>query len=283
MSFRIVLAAVACLLISANAAAREAFPREFSAKVIRVPDGDTLRVRLPDGALESVRLTAVDAPESDQPFGEIATKFVESAVLDQVVLVRAFARDRYGRLLSDVTTPSGVDLSRELLKAGLAWWFYQFSDDLELASLEIESKVNRRGLFSADAPIDPRAWRRGARIRENGGVTNGTSNSGAMAEVTILAALPNPAGLDAGNETVILGNQANADRDLIGWALLDDNGGHYSLDGTTVRAGGALTVDLDESLRLGNGGGRIMLRNATGQIVATLQYDQAPMGRFVGK
>jgi hypothetical protein len=53
------------------------------------------------------------------------------------------------------------------------------------------------------------------------------------------------------------------------------------LDGTAIPGGAALTIRLDSSLQLGNSGDKIMLRNATGQIVATLEYDEAPNGRFV--
>jgi hypothetical protein len=109
----------------------------------------------------------------------------------------------------------------------------------------------RRGLFASGTPIHPRIWRRGARIPE--------PTSDVDSNIVILAALPNPAGTDTGNETVILGNQGNDDQELTGWKLTDDDGGSFVLDGLSIPARGSLTVTLDEGLQLGNRGDEITL------------------------
>jgi micrococcal nuclease len=87
-------------------------PRPGEAVVVRVVDGDTVRVRFP-GATddESVRLLGIDTPETHGPgglrecFGREASQHT-SALLppgEHVRLVRdAEARDRYGRLLAYV-------------------------------------------------------------------------------------------------------------------------------------------------------------------------------------
>jgi micrococcal nuclease len=79
------------------------------AQVLRVVDGDTIRVRL-DGRTERVRYIGVDTPESVKPgtpvqcFAERASAFNKRLVAgEQVRLVRdAEERDRYGRLLAYV-------------------------------------------------------------------------------------------------------------------------------------------------------------------------------------
>lgn len=42
---------------------------DFSGRVVRVVDGDTVQV-LTDGKMMKVRLNGIDAPESGQPFGQ---------------------------------------------------------------------------------------------------------------------------------------------------------------------------------------------------------------------
>jgi hypothetical protein len=42
---------------------------DFSGRVVRVVDGDTVQV-LADGKMMKVRLNGIDAPESGQPFGQ---------------------------------------------------------------------------------------------------------------------------------------------------------------------------------------------------------------------
>ena len=60
----------------------------------------------------------------------------------------------------------------------------------------------------------------------------------AAGDVLIVAALPDPIGVDRGNELVTLVNTTAAPVDLTGWALVDAAGGRQALTGTT--AGGAV-------------------------------------------
>ena len=60
------LATVAALLTGAGAAGAEPFAR---AVIARVSDGDTLTVATADGSPMKVRLSGIDAPERNQPYG----------------------------------------------------------------------------------------------------------------------------------------------------------------------------------------------------------------------
>ena len=68
--------------------------------------------------------------------------------------------DRYGRLVAPVILPDGRDLSVELVKAGLAWHYKKYSDDEELARLEVEARKASRGLWSEPEPVPPWEWRK---------------------------------------------------------------------------------------------------------------------------
>jgi endonuclease YncB( thermonuclease family) len=37
------------------------------------------------------------------------------------------ATDRYGRLVGEVLLPDGRSLNRELIRAGLAWWYRSYA------------------------------------------------------------------------------------------------------------------------------------------------------------
>lgn len=72
--------------------------------VVRVVDGDTIRVVLDSGTEDTVRLIGVDAPERGEPGYEDATVFLDDLLLHRVVWVETDVeqRDHYGRLLGYV-------------------------------------------------------------------------------------------------------------------------------------------------------------------------------------
>jgi micrococcal nuclease len=100
-----------------------------AATVLRVVDGDTIRVRLAGGAIERVRYIGIDTPESVKPdtpgqcFAEAASAFNRRLVAGrQVTLVSDVEpRDRYGRLLAYVyRRPDGLFVNEELVRRGYA-------------------------------------------------------------------------------------------------------------------------------------------------------------------
>jgi endonuclease YncB( thermonuclease family) len=46
-----------------------------------------------------------------------------------VVTVEAKEVDRDGRTIADVFLADGTNLNRELVKEGLVWWFFKYSND----------------------------------------------------------------------------------------------------------------------------------------------------------
>ncbi len=111
------------------------------AKVIRVVDGDTLKINY-SGKIESIRLIGIDTPESYNgskahrdarrghtdvsailALGKTASDFVKKLVKKDDAISIEFdvtLRDRYGRLLGYVFLPSGKMLNEEIIKAGYA-------------------------------------------------------------------------------------------------------------------------------------------------------------------
>lgn len=103
-----------------------------------------------------------------------------------------------------------------------------------------------------------------------------------VGDILIVAALPDPSGIDAGAETVTLLNAAAAPVDLDGWALVDAAGARHPLAGT-LAAGGVAQVPVGPALRLGNQGDALVLVDAGGRTVDQVSYpaDRVRAGRTI--
>jgi micrococcal nuclease len=117
--------AVAVLLIGCGGSSSHGGP--LHGRVVRVVDGDTIKVRLDGGRTERVRYIGVDTPESVKPdtpvqcFAKRASHFNAALVAGRDVTLRTDAeeRDRYGRLLAYVYA-NGRFVNRELVARGYA-------------------------------------------------------------------------------------------------------------------------------------------------------------------
>ena len=74
---------------------------DVTGKVVKVTDGDTIHV-LSEGARIKVRLTGIDAPESNQPYGKASRKHLASLLAGKEVFVESSKTDRYGRTLGKI-------------------------------------------------------------------------------------------------------------------------------------------------------------------------------------
>lgn len=68
--------------------------------------------------------------------------------------------DKYGRTVADVILPDGRVLNRELVSAGLAWWYRRYSQDKSLRQLEEQARSAKRGLWADPNPIPPWCYRK---------------------------------------------------------------------------------------------------------------------------
>jgi len=129
--------------------------------VLRVIDGDTIELLLIKSfKFAMIRLDGIDCPEKGQPYYEEATTYTSYLCLHKQVRVIKHDIDKYGRLIADIILPDGKNLSEELVRAGLAWWYYLYSDDLTLKRLESEAKNARKGLWYQFNPIPPWEFRK---------------------------------------------------------------------------------------------------------------------------
>ncbi len=131
--------------------------------VVRVVDGDTLQIAVPDAdqPVTRVRLWGVDAPElarpdrgrQAQPFANRSAERVGQLCDDKVVrlyLESHKTRGKYGRLLAYVELPDGTLLNERLLIEGLARADGRFSHRWvqRFAMLETQARHDRVGIWS---------------------------------------------------------------------------------------------------------------------------------------
>ncbi|MGV3526521.1 MAG: thermonuclease family protein [Candidatus Sericytochromatia bacterium] len=122
-------------------------------------DGDTITVLASGNVQYKIRLNGVDCPESKQAFGSQAKQFTSNLVFGKTVTVKVTDRDRYGRLVAEVLIGE-KSLQQELLRAGMAWHYKQYSKDPLLAKLEQDARAARRGLWADKSPTAPWSWRK---------------------------------------------------------------------------------------------------------------------------
>lgn len=133
---------------------------DFAAKVVGVSDGDTLTVLTPEKRRVKVRLHGIDSPETGQDFGTRAKQAASELAFGKQVTVREVDRDRYGRTVAEVILPDGRSLNREMVRAGMAWRYVKYApNDRDLAGIEAEAKVAKRGLWSQPGAVPPWDWR----------------------------------------------------------------------------------------------------------------------------
>jgi micrococcal nuclease len=96
-------------------------PVEVAALVVAITDGDTIRVRLPDGTEEPVRLIGIDAPEPGAPGAAEASSLLRQLIEGEEVTLTLDVsdRDRFDRLLRYVWLGDRL-INEELVAAGVA-------------------------------------------------------------------------------------------------------------------------------------------------------------------
>lgn len=144
----------AWFIVYAVAFASAATAADFSGQVVGVLDGDTIDV-LHNSQAERIRLNGIDCPEKGQAYGKKAKQFTSTLVYGKSVTIKPLRKDRHGRTVGDVLLSDGTNVSRELVKAGLAWWYRQYSKDESLHALEDEARAAKLGLWADPNPIPP--------------------------------------------------------------------------------------------------------------------------------
>ena len=152
-------------------------PSDFTGKVIRVVDGDTIHVvpddrnQYPDSKYRKtgfvpVRMRGIDSPEKNQVYGPEARDMLVSLILQETISVVFKNIDQYGRFVGYVFL-DGRNINLEMVESGYAWAYMQYVDKpyaSEFYNAEQQSRKERKGLWKQSNPIPPWEWRKSAKI-----------------------------------------------------------------------------------------------------------------------
>ena len=101
-------------------------------------------------------MEGIDAPEKGMPYYQVAKKHLSDLCCNkELIFVQTQKSDSNNRLIGFSYLDTGVELSHEMVKVGLAWHFKKFNNDEDLADLELDAKKNKRGLWQNDDPMSP--------------------------------------------------------------------------------------------------------------------------------
>jgi micrococcal nuclease len=271
----------------------------WTVEVVEVVDGDTLKVRFPDGTVENVRLLGVDTPEVHtgvspdefegvpdtedgrawlRDWGFRASEWMTQRVADAEVRIATDAdadrRGSYGRLLVYVYVDD-ANVNAELLSQGYARMYDStFSNRDEFASLEASARSQHAGVWG---------YTEGAGSDTGDGGAIGDS---ALAVAAVNADADGPDGDNLNDEYVVLENRGDSTIDLSGYVVRDTANHAYTIpDGVTLQPGAELTIftgtgtSTDDSLYWGatspiwnNDGDTVFVETTNGTTVVEYEY-----------
>jgi micrococcal nuclease len=127
----------------------------FAATVDYCSDADTCWVTEAEQKFK-IRFADVDAPESDQPYGEESKHFINHLIGGKQVILKcngqSFDRQTCGIVMGT------EDVQDTLVRQGYAWDFPKFSHG-KYSKAQSEAMATRRGLWKAEHPTSPHCWR----------------------------------------------------------------------------------------------------------------------------
>jgi endonuclease YncB( thermonuclease family) len=134
------------------------------AKVTRVSDGDSIEVQLGSGTAR-VRLSAIDTPEYDQPYGSQSSAALKALLpLGSAVELEVVTQDQFRRLVAVVWLVADgkrVNINETLLRQGHAWALRRYMREPRYCDLEAEARDQKLGLWAQPVSewVYPPEWR----------------------------------------------------------------------------------------------------------------------------
>jgi endonuclease YncB( thermonuclease family) len=164
---RLLLATLVFLCFTARA-------EELTGQIVAVHSGDSFSLQDGSGKRHVVRLIAVSAPRTSQPYHTNSLKNLTELALNKSARVVWTRRNDLGQIvakafISEPTCSNNCALDRDLgltqLEAGMAWWFKEERKEQTLHDqgyyeyAEFDAKQRRIGLWFDNKPIAPWQWR----------------------------------------------------------------------------------------------------------------------------
>lgn len=141
-----------------NATVPSAKTDEFTARVMKVIDGDTVRVLDRDFQSVLIQLNGVDAPELPQAFGKDARTALGKRLDGKVVRVVVSDRDELNRIAGEMFDGQ-QSINVWVIMQGLGWYNHKYNKDPAKSDAEIAAREAGRGLWADESPMPPWVWK----------------------------------------------------------------------------------------------------------------------------
>ena len=128
------------------------FSAEITGEVVKVIDGDTVIIQDGEDRFK-IRLAHIDAPELSQDCGQHAKTTLSILCESKNVYVEFHQIDMYGRIIGTIYLHKffGVysgNINKAMVEHGCAWWYEEFSNDPEYATLQAKAKQEGIGVWA---------------------------------------------------------------------------------------------------------------------------------------
>jgi endonuclease YncB( thermonuclease family) len=113
-------------------------------RVVGVHDGDTVTLLVAGHQQVKIRLAQIDAPESNQAFGQRSRQSLSDMVFNKNIRVEKETIDKYGRRVGTLFV-GGLDANCEQIKRGMAWTYRKYLHDQSLPQVEEKARLAKVG------------------------------------------------------------------------------------------------------------------------------------------
>jgi endonuclease YncB( thermonuclease family) len=158
-------AACGALLLAGSAGAADPpkAGQAVKATVTKVNDGDSIEVETEQGRAR-VRLSAIDTPEHDQPYGSQSSAALKAMLpVGSVVELEVVTQDQFRRLVAVVWLigDGRTNINEAMLSQGHAWAYRRYMRDARFCDLEQEARSKKSGLWAQPVSdwVYPPEWR----------------------------------------------------------------------------------------------------------------------------
>ncbi len=145
---------------------------DFNADIVRIIDGDTIDVVDGNNKKLRIRLLGIDAPESEQPFGQESFTHLKKILNGKSVTIiskpdrnKPYTLGFYKRVIGKIIL-NGRDINLEMIEKGMAWHFKKYKknqpteDRYSYNKSENKARKKNIGLWSSKHPLPPWQWRK---------------------------------------------------------------------------------------------------------------------------
>ena len=115
----------------------------LNGEVLKVVDGDTITIITNAQQTKKIRLSEIDTPERDQPWGRQASRALSKKVANKSIVAKVSGVDRYDRVIAEIFVGER-NINHEMVSEGHAWAYC--SGLMERDTFMRDNIVNHKGV-----------------------------------------------------------------------------------------------------------------------------------------